>query len=490
MTGKNVLFLLSDEHSRAVLQCYGNKAVSTPNIDALAARGTRFQTAYCNSPICIPSRASLATGMYNHQIGYWDNGEPYDGAVPGWANHLTNAGHRVTSIGKLHFRDEQAPVGFESQILPMHVVEGKGDLHGLLRQPPRKRPGMRRLAEDLGPGWSSYAQYDSDITAAACRWLRERAARPDEKPWVAFVSLVCPHFPLIAPEEFFALYDPARLPWPKARGDRRIYDHPVLAAFREFQNYDDYFHDETKVRLAVASYYALVSYLDSNIGRVLRALEESGLGDDTLVIYSSDHGDNLGTRGYWGKSLLFEESAGVPMILAGPGIPAGKVSATPVTLVDIAPTLFQAAGAKVPTDETEQLPGRSLIDLARAADDQERAAFAEYHAVSAITGCFMLRRGRWKYLHYEGYASQLFDLEDDPEELVDRAGDPACAESRRNMEESLRTIVDPAEATARAFADQRRVIEANGGEAAILRRGEFPHTPAPGEAPSFFEAAP
>jgi len=110
VTGKNVLFILSDEHSRAVLGCYGNDAVSTPHLDALAASGTRFTTAYCNSPICIPSRASLATGRYNHEIGYWDNAEPYDGAVPGWANHLSDAGHRVTSLGKLHFRDAQALV--------------------------------------------------------------------------------------------------------------------------------------------------------------------------------------------------------------------------------------------------------------------------------------------------------------------------------------------------------------------------------------------
>lgn len=489
MTDKNVLFILSDEHSRAVLGCYGNSAVSTPHLDALAARGTRFATAYCNSPICIPSRASLATGRYNHEIGYWDNAEPYDGAVPGWANHLSEAGHRVTSIGKLHFRDEQAPVGFESQILPMHVVEGKGDLHGLLRSPPRPRPGMRRLAEELGPGWSSYAQYDSDIADAACSWLGERAAAPDDKTWVGFVSFVCPHFPLVAPQAFFELYDPARLPWPKGRGETSIYDHPVLAAFRRYQNYDDYFRDEAQVRLAITSYYALVSYLDHNVGRVLQALQDSGLADDTLVIYSSDHGDNLGTRGFWGKSLLFEESAGVPMILAGPGVPAGKVSATPVTLVDVAPTLYAAADHAVLAREAAGLPGRSLLELAAAPDDTQRCAFAEYHAVGAVTGCFMLRCGRWKYLHYEGYPGQLFDLESDPDELVDRAGDPSCAAVLGDMEGRLKKIVDPAEATARAFADQRRVIEANGGEEGVLRRGEFPHTPAPGEAPSFFDAA-
>jgi choline-sulfatase len=176
------------------------------------------------------------------------------------------------------------------------------------------------------------------------------------------------------------------------------------------------------------------------------------------------------------------------MILAGPGVPAGKVSATPVTLVDVAPTLYAAADPAVLAREAAGLPGRSLLELAAAPDDTERCAFAEYHAVGAVTGCFMLRRGRWKYLHYEGYPGQLFDLESDPDELVDLAGDPSCAAMLGDMERRLREIVDPAEATARAFDDQRRVIEANGGEEGVLRRGEFPHTPAPGEAPSFFDA--
>ncbi|MCT9000568.1 MULTISPECIES: sulfatase-like hydrolase/transferase [Chelativorans] len=485
MTAKNVLFILSDEHARGITGCYGNNAVKTPNIDALAAAGTTFENAYCNNPICVPSRASLATGRHTHEIGFWDNAQPYDGSVRGWAHALSEAGHRVASIGKLHYRDADAPVGFTEQILPMHVVEGKGDLHGLLRSPPRIRPSMKNLSAELGPGDSDYSRYDSAITDAACRWIAERARKPDEKPWAAFVSLACPHFPLVAPKRFFDLYDPAKLPWPKGRDGNGALAHPVLAAFRKYQNYDDYFTGEEHVRLAVASYYALVSFLDHNIGRILESLSGSGLTEDTLVIYTSDHGDNLGARGFWGKSLLFEESVGVPMIMAGPGVPRGRRVATPVSLVDVAPTIMDAACEEVHSSEATDLPGRSLLSIAGDPDDPDRTVLAEYHAVGSITGCFMIRFDRWKYIHFVDYPPLLYDLKADPEEMCDLAEDSEYAGVRSRAEARLRAIVDPEKVSARAFADQQRIIERNGGIERILSRGEFPHTPVPYADPSF-----
>jgi choline-sulfatase len=237
----NFLFLMPDEHSRRVAGCYGNPVAKTPNLDALAARGTLFTDAYCNSPICVPSRASLATGRYVHETGYWDNAVPYDGRVKSWHHRLSETGHRVVSIGKLHFRHENDPFGFTEQILPMHVVGGKGDLHGLLRRPPRPRAGMRRLAAEIGAGESSYSGYDRQITEATCRWLAGPGRQDDGKPWAAFVSLVCPHFPLIAPKEFFDLYRLEDMPWPLQREPGEQPAHPVVQAFRKYQNYDDYF---------------------------------------------------------------------------------------------------------------------------------------------------------------------------------------------------------------------------------------------------------
>ena len=175
MTPKNLLFIMSDEHSRRVLGCYGHPMIRTPNLDRLASRGVRFTDAYCNSPICVPSRASFQTGRYVHDIRFWDNAIAYDGSVPSWAHRLKAAGHRVESIGKLHFRSADDDNGFTKEHMPLHVVEGIGDPIGMLRDPPPPRKAALRLAADAGCGDSNYQGYDDRITSAAEGWLADTA---------------------------------------------------------------------------------------------------------------------------------------------------------------------------------------------------------------------------------------------------------------------------------------------------------------------------
>jgi choline-sulfatase len=188
MRPRNLLFIMSDEHSRRVLGCYGHDMIRTPNMDRLAARGVRFTDAYCNSPICVPSRASFATGRYVHQIRFWDNAIPYDGSVPSWGHRLIAAGHRSVSIGKLHYRSTEDNNGFSEEIMPLHVVDGVGDPLGMIRDDLPVRAAALKLAEQAGPGDSDYQGYDERITDAAEHWLRQQASHPDDKPWVLFVS--------------------------------------------------------------------------------------------------------------------------------------------------------------------------------------------------------------------------------------------------------------------------------------------------------------
>ena len=175
MPTSNLLFIMSDEHSRRVLGCYGHPMIRTPNLDRLAARGARFTDAYCNSPICVPSRASFATGRYVHDIRCWDNATPYDGRVPSWGHRLIDAGHRSVSIGKLHYRSAADHNGFDEEIMPLHVVEGKGDLFGLIREQPPVRKAALRLGRDAGPRQLELQDYDERITQAAAAWLTEQA---------------------------------------------------------------------------------------------------------------------------------------------------------------------------------------------------------------------------------------------------------------------------------------------------------------------------
>ncbi len=478
MKPRNILFIMSDEHSRRHLGSYGDPLAKTPNMDALAARGTVFENAYCNCPICVPSRASFATGRYVHEIGTWDNAAPYRGEPPSFGHALKAGGHRCDSIGKLHYRSADDPNGFDNEILPLHVLDGKGDVQGILRSPPPIRKATQQLAGDAGRGESTYIAYDRSIRDAAIDWLEAVAATPPREPWMLFVSFVCPHFPLRAPEEFFDLYPLDRVPLPRLRAPQEFPDHPVLRKLREVQDYEDHFRDEAHIRTAIAAYLGMVSFLDDNIGRILQRLEAIGLAEETVVVYTSDHGDNLGTRTFWGKSNMYEESVGVPLIMAGPGVPEGRRVRTPVSLVDAHPTILEIMGETPDAD----LPGRSLLAIAEGADP-DRTVFAEYHAVASVTGIFMVRFGRYKYVHYEGFRPQLYDLEADPFETTDLAGESSHAAILAEGERRLREVCDPAEVNALAFADQRARIEAAGGETRVLALGSYPYTPAPGEAP-------
>ena len=318
MEPKNLLIIMADEHNAKFLGCAGHASVQTPHLDKLAAGGTRFTSAYTNCPICIPTRASFATGKPVHETGYWDNAHPYDGRVPSWGHRLQANGNRVVSIGKLHYRNADDDTGFDEQINPMHVVGGLGDILGSVRDPLPVRHKSRELSENLGPGETGYIAYDRGIAAAAIDWLKDAATRQGDKPWVLFVSFVCPHFPLVAPEEFYNLYDPATVEMPKLYRPEDRTDHPWIQAWKKCFTHDDYFDDE-KRRIAIASYMGLCSFVDDNIGQVLAALADCGVGGETRIAYVSDHGDNVGARGMWGKSNLYEESAAIPLILSGRG---------------------------------------------------------------------------------------------------------------------------------------------------------------------------
>ncbi|CAG0977190.1 arylsulfatase [Burkholderiales bacterium] len=482
MKPMNLLVLMSDEHNPKFLGAAGHPFVATPNLDALAARGTRYASAYTTCPICVPARAGFAVGRYVHEIGYWDNADGYDGAVASWHHRLRAAGHRVVSIGKLHFRGRPGDDhGFSEEIVPMHIVDGIGDVKGLVRENIPTRKGGDKMARRAGPGESSYTAYDRDIAARAQIWLHEEAPRWRDRPWVLFVSFVAPHFPLTAPPAWFYRYWRQDLPMPKLYAKGLRPRHPFLDDYARTVDYDAHFRTEADVRRAIAGYAGLVSALDENIGLVMSALEDAGLGADTRVMYTSDHGDNLGARGLWGKSTFYEESVGVPLVMAGPGIPAGRVVATPVSHIDCAPTILEAVGATPPRGD-DALPGASLFAIAGGAEPA-RPVLSEYHAIGSVAGAFMLRFGRWKYCRYVAYPPQLFDLAADPEETNDVAADPRVGHALAEGERRLRAILDPEEVDARAKRRQAALLASFGGREAALARGDLGFTPAPGTAP-------
>ena len=480
MKPMNLLVIMADELSVKTLGCYGQPLVRTPNIDHLAASGVRFTGAYTNSPICTAARASFATGRYVHEIGCWDNASPYTGEPTGWGHRLQAEGHRVTSIGKLHYRNTTDPTGFDEQIVPMHARDGGvGSVLGSIRDELIVQKADK-LAREIGPGETSYTNYDLDIAGNACAWIENEAEKHGggRKPWMTFVSFVSPHFPLMAPKKYFDMYPTDSVPMPKAHAMDGRPRHPWIEAYRRYVPSDSFFDDE-KRRVAIASYFGLCTFLDDLVGRVLESLERAGLADSTRLIFASDHGENLGARGTWGKGTMYEESAAVPLMMAGPDIEAGAVVETPVSLLDFYPTILESVGV-APDEEDNTRAGRSLYEIARAPYDAERVVLSEYHASGAETAAYLIRKGRMKYIHYVDYPPELYDLEADPEEQDDLAGRPESEAAIRELEGVLRDILDPEEVDRRAKRDQAALIERLGGRAHVIETARTGATPTPG----------
>jgi choline-sulfatase len=457
---QNLLVLMSDEHNSTMMGCAGHPLAKTPNLDALAARGTRFVDAYTSCPICVPARASFATGRYIHDIEYWDNSIAYDGRVPSWGHRLQEAGVRAESIGKLHYRLEEDPTGFDKQHIPMHITDSVGMIQLSIRKqfpnfvpPPRKRSS---IPEAASVGESEYTQYDRRVADITTQWLRDAASSP--KPWVLFVSFVTPHYPLVAPKEFFDLYPVEQMPDPTYGPSSGYQPHPWLADLLTGGAPNPQDQRST-------GGLSLISFMDAQVGRVLAALDAAGLRDSTRILYTSDHGENAGKRGFWGKSNHYQEAVAIPMIVAGEGIPKGKLSTTPTSLVDAYPTVLDGVALSA---EGDGVPGHSLFDLANKDDDRDQIAFSEYHAAGSPSASYMLRKGRFKYIYYVRFEPELFDLKADPEESTNLAERPGHAATMKEMESLLRTIVNPEEEDRRANEAQRLLIESKGGPERVM----------------------
>ncbi|MFV0383346.1 sulfatase-like hydrolase/transferase, partial [Paracoccus sp. (in: a-proteobacteria)] len=286
MPQQNLLVIMSDEHQARAMGCAGHPFVRTPNLDALAARGTRFASAYTPTPICVPARAAFATGRYVHQTRMWDNAMPYDGSISGWGHALQAAGVPVESIGKLHYRSDRDPAGFDGEHIPMMIGGGTGMVWlSVRREKDRVISKARMLGENIGPGESDYTRYDRAVAARTRQWFADRAQRQDDRPWCLFVGLVAPHFPLTCPQEFYDLYPPGTLPEAKLHPRDGHIRHPWVDKQNAILDSEALFASEEQRLAAFSAYFGLCSWMDFNLGLILAALEESGFADNTTVIY-------------------------------------------------------------------------------------------------------------------------------------------------------------------------------------------------------------
>jgi len=463
----NILVICSDQHHPRMLGYRGHACVQTPNLDRLAQNGTAFTRAYCNSPICVPSRMSFITGKYTHQIDSWSIGIPLPRDEMTWARRLDQAGIPSTMLGKMDFCGDYQDGGFTH-----HKIIRK---RSAWREIPKTAPDPCRLdgysrpdklahianagtrsAELMSDGdfpgemYDEIGNFDHDriVTNWAVDYLREKGKQGASEPWACYVGLLMPHWPFCVPDAYFNQYYPDNIELPIDYHTPNENLHPALAHFQRCLNLESVTED--MLRRAIAAYYGLITCMDTMVGEILDALEQSGCASNTYVVYMTDHGESLGEHGLFYKQCSYEGSVGVPLLVSGPGLPSGQTIDHPVTLVDLYPTILDMVDMKTEPDR----PGTSWLPLIRG-EDHERPdyAFAEFQGNFIKHGWCMLVRGRYKYTYYINDRPSLFDIERDPHELNDLAGDPKYGETLAQFEALLRSIVDPEAVALRAKRD-------------------------------------
>ncbi|MEM7522213.1 MAG: choline-sulfatase [Pseudomonadota bacterium] len=427
----NIVVIMADQLAPHWTGAYGHKVARTPHMDALAARGMRFDAAYCNSPLCAPSRFAFMSGQLISRIAAYDNASEFRATIPTFAHYLKALGYRTCLSGKMHFVGPDQKHGFEDRvttdIYPSDFA-WTPDWEAADERIDKWYHNMQTVKESGVAQATFQIDYDDEVGFAARRWLFDRArdrAAGESAPFAMVASFIHPHDPYVARPEWWNLYSDDEIDMPAlvlAPEDQDPFSRRVMDGIEA--SYTPLTEEE--VRRARRAYLANVSYFDSKVGEVVRTLEETGVLDDTIVIVTADHGDMLGERGLWYKMNFFEHSARVPLIMAGPGVTVGA-AANACSLVDLLPTFIDIAGGDAAM-LGEPVDGRSLMPLARGEADPVDEAIGEYCAEMTPWPVFMIRRGPLKYIHCDPDPPQLYDISADPHEAANLAADPAWAD--------------------------------------------------------------
>ena len=450
----NVLFIISDDLNN-LLGCYGAPRVQTPNLDRLAARGVRFNRAYCSFPLCGPSRNSMLTGLYPNSSGILANSQIFRQTIPAHVSLpqvFRLDGYFAARLGKLYHYNVPTSIGTDGHDDPASW-ELEMNPAGVDRM--EEEPQIFSLVPgQFGATLSWYASPKSDAhhtdgrLAAEAEWVIERCAGRESRPFLLAVGFFRPHTPFVSPKAYFAKYPEREMPVVAgAQEDQADLPAAALASRKPEQ---DRMSDELR-RQCLQAYYASVSFMDAQVGRVLAALERSGLADRTIIVFTSDHGYHLGEHGLWQKMSLFEESARVPLLILAPGLgKPGAIVETPVSHVDLYPTLAELCGVKAP----DNLQGQSLVPMLKDptfvgrgwALSQVSRGGARRGLGAAASGRFMgysLRTSRWRYTEWdEGKRGrELYDHDTDPKELTNLANDPTHAPTVATLSAQLHAAV-------------------------------------------------
>ena len=419
----NIIFVMADQLAAPALPLHGHPLVKAPRIEALAAQGVVFDAAYCNSPLCAPSRFSMLSGRLPSEIGAYDNAAEFPATVPTFAHMLRLGGYRTVLSGKMHFVGPDQLHGFEERLTTDIYPADFGWAADWERPEARLDyyHTMLSVVEAEACQRSQQLDFDEEVAYQAERKIFDLARDSDDRPFFLLVSFTHPHDPYTIGQEYWDLYaeDEIDLPSVPALAPEEM--DPHSRRLHAALGLDDYDLTEERIRKARRAYYGAISYVDAKLGRLLDTLEASGLAEDSLVVFTADHGDMLGERGLWYKMSFYEWAARVPLIVTAPKRFGARRVAQPVSLLDLFPTLKDLGGL-AELELPEDLPGRSLLPLLEGGSEGPGVVHGEYLGEAAVGPLVMIRRGDHKYVVGVDSPPQLFDVARDPRELENLAG--------------------------------------------------------------------
>ncbi len=439
----NVLHIMADQLASPALRVYGNAVCKTPHLDGLAARGTVFETFYCNFPLCAPSRASMLTGRQASRLGVFDNACDFPSQAPTLPHYLASLGYHTVLSGKMHFIGADQLHGYQERLTTDIYPSDFGWTPDWKKSIPVASTGvsLRSVVEAGTCKRSLQLDFDDEVANKSVQWIYDYGRKAGAKPFFHTVSMTHPHNPYVTSQDLWDRYRHEDIDLPRVGAIP--YEKLDAHSQRLYKAYKfgEYSVTEEDIRKSRHAYYAMTSYIDDQVGRLLGALRDMDLEEDTVVIFNSDHGDMLGERGLWYKWMHFESACRIPMIVALPGQKASRVKA-PASLIDLLPTVVEIAGGVEPVAPLE---GISLLPAIKGAElAYDRPVFGEMNADGTFSPSLMVRKGDWKLISCEGDPPMLFDLRNDPDELKNLAGKSDVAKTEAELHALVNANWSPA----------------------------------------------
>jgi choline-sulfatase len=436
----NIILIMADQLNASFLPAYGNSIVKAPHLEALGKRSSVFKKAYCNYPICAPSRYAMLSGRLPHSIGAYDNASEFSSATPTVAHYLRQLGYQTILCGKMHFVGPDQLHGFEERLIT-DIYPADFAWVPDWTQGPRNAPtgiSMRAVLEAGSCMRSLQIDYDDETEFYAQKKLFDLARRTEQIPFFMTVSFSHPHSPFTASAEHWNRYQHQSIDAPKV-GPLPLTQLDKHSEWLYYSHGRDKYHVEPHhVQNARHAYYGMISYIDDKIGRLMETLRQTGLSEDTLIIFTSDHGEMLGERGMWFKQTFFEDAVRVPLLISGAGWShQGEVDKV-VSLVDLLPTILDVASDGNTPEMRGPIHGKSLrLAIEKDGAKWRDVAISEYSDMGVCVPCRMIRSGGLKYIYTHGFPPQLYNLSVDPLELDNLAGTPEF----NKQEEELKTLL-------------------------------------------------